>query len=1633
MYGTFHHYPDHNTHCAYNTHFGSFYLADPAISVSVNNLYDLNSFDENYDTNVNSGVSISQVRMNFNGYNGEKVKNKEKAKSVVSSIMGIAQTTSSVLSKADTFVEGALGDGILITLLNLFDNKFGEQVKIFSKLSGVVSELNPFIASVKAVYDLVEMLYEYVEDNTKVFKEVSANNEANIMTFPAPSQQLTTSAFASFGLNGDAEALNQQYKDIEYNSAVKEMFDQLDEHFYCKSKDPVTPKFVMGESDHYVQAIFMLSEINKPTALTSYFNPAYAIEPSHNSDALKFPIPERFNYSEKTSRLFDDVNGQNICEDVEEEVHFFGSNSRKIQLNVANDGEYDLYLNNFTALCKLKNQAVCSYANAFDNMCIPLKTDGIGGEGFVKLLQNGHEVGKPIFDADGKTIIGIRLNLSKDKSNIFELQIGEKCSNGDLTADFFGASFTANLRKHFEGLTPDSQEEIKCKLDNSGQAYYALCPQGTGLYTISVEDAIFDLYDTEYRLLNSNQKSNDILMLNYETYYVVVKGKAESPTLKFSPVTDKTVFNTSNNTVIEFALSEDINTKCYALNLGRTGIYTFEKLSEKYDTKLDYLIQLKQEGSFREMLFEAKKAYLQAGIYYLLLKGDETSILDTINISFTPREISLEQVITVMDDTYFTFVPIKDGYYTFNLNNKAFNVELDGETGNVANCYDLTAGQKYIVLIKKNMTEEANADLIVSFTPATTATYHKTIHDTVVEFVTDITGYYSFKGEGIALYNKYLTLLNDGSGQNFTSALNASEKYFIINTSGKDYIVNLEGEKLTANFEATINSGENQYLKFIAPEDGYYKIEALYSDTSNFIVYSYDNLNNNEVDNNYEICTQNGYYLNEGCLYYIKISLATTDFVTISNGNITTLSEIPEGILAEVDLDSGSSYAKSYKFIPTDSGNYTFIFNRNLKKDYSIYIDGEEYEFATGANVLKITKDLKGSTNYEIKFNLKSEGNASLIFGVYRQIEDFAVYVSDRLQDNSGLVNKIAIGGDIDGFVDEQIVIGNILGRAFYSKVNYTILNTPYIDGAEGVTIDANGLLTVRNKLPQWTAFAVEVNVGRVKYGDVILDNGVSQIINFLIYVDVQDIKIFDENDNVVYNIDIAPKQTMNLTAVVFPNHAAKADEIQYTMSAEDRKYVSLESNGYIATISGLYTTPNKTYVKIYANCSDEFTVVIMVRVYAEIITATNSSDISKIDGKSAYEIILNRNLSANIDVSANVKYLKISKGIANRLTNTSIQVHSNDLTLVFESIEITGTKDGLIFASGYNLDVHFVGEVKLFGKSGSNTDADKDGRDVICVGALSITKADDHLVQIIGGNGYSFTENNDGGNGGIAIKATSKVEIFGANNLQITGGDGGNGAKGADGAIVSVQCQPNADHNKNGKDGENGNSGTAGTNGGNGGIAIICSSLTITNCVDLVINGGNGGNGGDGGNGSAGGKGGQGGPTNGWVMDDAGNGGNGGQGGNGGNGGNGGCGATPISSDGNTAIKESRITLNNSLLKIIAGSGGNAGYGGNGGNGGDGGDGGNDRSPVGHEGYGGNGGNGGDAGIGGLGGTKGESVFISNQINVCLSGTTKEDGLIGIKGYGGNGGHRGNEGAYDAGIQEVAKDGADGKGRENP
>lgn len=1598
-YGRIERFPDEQENEVYITRSSNkkWFLADPSITVSVENKYG-NFSSRQY------GIGISQARNNFLGYKGIKTNKYQIASDIETSIISLSDLPSYVSDGGKPLIEYDKTSKIIDTVTGC-----GKIIKkgydLYKAVASTVAMTNPYTAAAMLVVEGVKQIGAIINNKTVQFERAYANNENNILTFPPPSKGLTRNVITSFGINTELTQ-NDQNKDehiVNYNNLFN-------------FKDGIArPNIILGEREHYSESIFQLTDTNIPTVLTSGFTASFALDKSYDdtSDIKKFNIPQRFNYSYKSVNLFDTIANERITEGSVDNIAYFNEGERKISLNVSQSGWYDLSLADVTPIAKLKINRTAKNIekankyglNNFDSvfnsgMYLPLELGGNeSGQKINLCIEDGSGNGNKTQNVD---VSGgnakVKLYLYANKENSFNFSLSDNLTYS-YDMSFVGASFSANLHRHYEEIPCDGQAQ-SLKFNEEDWGYYSVTSGETGIYRISVKNAEFSLYDPMFYKLNDKQQSAEIIMSANQTYYICAK-RIDSGRLafaKFEKISEKTEFNNGNEKKFEFDLSENKNSQIYAARIGRTGIYTFN-----YDTGKDaaYSLQVK-DGSLREYLFGVKKVYLTAGDYYFVFRNNGTGKTNgEVTVEFTPKQITTEKVTTVESDTYFSFIPPLSGYYTLNLSNGNFAAEAEGFAANGENRYYFNAGQRYIIKIAKNVAGSANANFSVSFTPSAKVTYHQNFNDKAAEFTTDITGYYSFNGENIALYDNKLVLICDGK-EGFGCKLTAGEKYFIINSGNKDCIVNLEGEKITANFEANISEGE-KYLKFIAPEDGYYKIKAQYGTT--FEVYAYNNLSSHTA----EPSTADGYYLSKGCTYYLKAYLSKPDFITVYNGKITALPEIPEGTFAEVDLNGEVNYAASYKFVPDATGDYTFIFSRNLKKNFKIFIDGSEFTFENGSNVLKITKSLNAGKTYEITFNLTEGAEGTLIFGVCRSTFDFSVSV-DNVKQFDGAVNKIAVGGDKSEKVSAQI---SVSGAS--SHVNYNLLNPVKLaNGEEGITVGGDGKVTVSNSLPQWTAFAVEVNVGRLQYGDIVLDGGVSKVINFLIYVDVEDIKILGENNEETYNIDIAHKQTINLTAAVFPSHAFKAESLTYDYADEDgSKYVELIRNGYKAEVTAKPTAPNDTYVKIYVHCGDEFGVIIVVRVHTDVIYAANYEDIniSTDSTKTAYEIVLNGDIVDKIiTVPSNINYLKIRRGGSNKLTKVAIKVNSDNLFLILDSIELRG----VINAYLRNLELHFIGGVLLYGADSPYRSYTK-GEDVIIARDLKITKADNYPVEIKAGNGFIYSDE-DGieysGDGGVALNCSGAVELIGVSNLAIYGGRGADGEDGRSASAVRQTPPATADERQDGVKGIDALPGEPGMHGGHGGAAIECGSLKISKVNGVHIYGGDGGHGGAGGNGADGGPGGKGGIA---KKGDAGQGGRGGHGSDGGAGGNGGNGSVAVKVSDTGKLEIQYYTS----FTVKAGDAGNGGHGG---------DGGDDKALFnGDEGPGGVGGNGGNGGLPGTPGAKGSSID-GQPYNA-----TGNDGLYaeeGYRGLGGTGGCRGDKGITDNDVEDVAASGSNGSGR---
>lgn len=276
------------------------------------------------------------------------------------------------------------------------------------------------------------------------------------------------------------------------------------------------------------------------------------------------------------------------------------------------------------------------------------------------------------------------------------------------------------------------------------------------------------------------------------------------------------------------------------------------------------------------------------------------------------------------------------------------------------------------------------------------------------------------------------------------------------------------------------------------------------------------------------------------------------------------------------------------------------------------------------------------------------------------------------------------------------------------------------------------------------------------------------------------------------------------------------------------------------------------------------------------------------------------------IRIPDNINKLIIKSSESLTIPNFSLILSPNlkEFTLELYDFNATGTDSSpLISFTGRNsYSLHSVGAVSLV--AGQNQTAIYSDSTLTIIdetGTLSIEGGDgtysstytdlDPLYTInsesdliLGGNGQIVIHAGDGfngtvshkngGNGGIAIKATT-LTINSTNRITIYGGNGGTGHMGDTGEKGE---NGNGQHISEAS-GKDGSPGGRGGDGGNGGAIWEVDSFTIQSGKIIAYigaggNGGDGGRGGDGGNGDAG-------------IIWHGTGGNGGKGGTGGNGGN--------------------------------------------------------------------------------------------------------------------------------------------------
>ncbi|MBD5131120.1 MAG: hypothetical protein HDT28_00775 [Clostridiales bacterium] len=1481
------------------------FIADPAFSSRINNLYDINAFNEDYDLYKDTDTSLSQVRMNYNGYAGKKVRKKNVSMESISSM--ILTIASSAASTAMKFI--------------------------------TKGKCNPFIALIGTGITTISEICKFANEE-KVFNGIYYNNEKNIFTFDAPSQKPNKSVIACIGV--DTQSDNIDYKPGSKASAI------------------------FGKNGHYAQSIFVLNEVNKPTAFTSYVNFALGFQSANKDDSqtYRYPVPDRFNYSGLTVKLWDNGNTEKVTVNNDTEIYAYANNRISLNCAVEEDGYYNLKLKNFERII-----------SSYDEKKLPIEK----AQTLNDITEDRNSIFNGMVSDISGDVISIRLYLNKG-SNKVSLELADVKNIPCL-----GASFVASIEKCINEISVGSTKVVKLKPNESG--IYKFDAPKTGIYRIDNTTATIDVLNENNIVVIANRKDGEVLLTEGKSCFIKVKN-----TSSVALTTELCATFKPETTELNYSGTLDAHKSIwYPIRINNSGTYVF-------DADGDIRIAFK-DSKPRDVFCGSNKVVFPSGTYFLYVENlNDTKTDYSVSISFEPGIMKANHPHNVYLDTSYKFIPPITGKYRLTVDNEDYILTIDGKpyTGE-----DLTKGKQYIITAKIKRNIDIGAKIQIDFVPKQEGVFH--FNDKVnlisssAAFSTEIDGEFQIDSNYVTVYSQDLTVI---SKVNNTYLLSANEIYYIVNEGQTGCEVVFYAKQIPVNTQFNVLPNSTLYYRICPDVDGLYSVEA--SGQSTVAVFEYGNLSKEE-----SLTKESGSYrLSKGSIYYVVVKTnANPDVITIHNNEWDGLFEITEGLMFENVL-SANNYFTTNTFIPEFSGLYKFVFYRDRNVDFKISLESngqavKEAEFVPMNFVLIFECELRANTKYNLNYELQSNipGNTYLAFGIFKTISpsNFVVYADGKLQDNSGDANIVALGKTGEGFTTKQIAVSKQFG-----DVTYKVLNAPIIDNSPAVTISGNGLLRINNKLPQWTSFAVEINVGKCEYGDIVLDEGISKIINFVIYNKVENIEIIDEDNAFVTIVDVAPNSSINLYAKIYPLFAAQADTLSFSVKEDDKKYISLNSSGNKATIFGVVTTPNNTYARVYAFCGNEFTVVVMVRVHAEEITATSALDTSQFNGSTAYEIIVETGNIGTLNLSnkTNINYLKIRGGSVKEINDFNLQIGSRSFVLVLEDIIIHGTNDSVIYSTSSDLSVYFSDNVELYGKDG---DLDiQNGAPAIKVKCMTVYQIGTQEIVIQGGNGYSYktSQNNVGGDGGIAILSDTlggKVELKSIHDFVIKGGNGGNGAKGIDGSHAT-------ENGKKGSDGGNG------SRGGNGGIAIFCVGTLKISGNKINILGGNGGNGGNGGTGGNGGNGAKG------DSVDASPGQRGGDGGNGGDGALGGEGAVAIYNDTNISWQTN--------WSHVDGEDGVYGNGGNGGNGGRGGDGADDDSTDNDSSPGGDGGNGGNGGEGNKNGRMGNGGDGGNGGNPGANGDGEHGGN---GGYGYNGGNGGNGGSTEMWLQSGGNGGNGG------
>ncbi len=1521
--------------CLYGIYEGheSVFIADPSFSASISNLYDINPVNDYYDLNFDNGMSISQTRLNYCAYSGTFDKKKYQSADDVTAFA--LSTSSDILSIGDT----VLG--------------FAEPIMSVYAL----------ISIIHSGYNLISNIVGFVKDSELVQKQIHTNNEKNILTFNAPSQ------------NPNKYAVTSLSKEMKIGNGK------------------TTAIIGLGNNNHYAQSIFVLNDVIKPIALSTNVNVFLGLGSPRDSDGInKFDIPEKYNYSGVTVKLFDEQYAGTVNEHKKAEIYTFADSVVNLNCYADNTGEYELILRNF-------------------NRVIPYVKDdellldgGLVEQKFVDIDLSKERIFKNREYTVAGDAIKIRLSLKKG-DNAVALALAD-C--GGMPC--FGAAFTAELRAR--------ENELECGMPyeygmRKGEVkYFKFTAERDGVYTFSSASATmrFDILNSNRRVIAANVDCGDAFIVAGQSSYVRMQ-YAGSSNVRFGTLTVAQKDTVSGG--FDGVIPDGNVGAWYPVAVAKSG---------RYDFKADGGVVLRlKDGGGREFMSGGQSAILDAGEYYMFAsrRGDESAgaVGFTVAVEFKPTPMTANRVYTAYRDASFVFVAPVSGDYVLSGYSADYSVTVnDAPYG--GGKLRMTGGEPYEITLRSN--GEIGTSVQIDFAPTVEQPvgFNTEFNAESVAFETTVSGEYVIAADGVGVYAEDMTAVNAVDG---TYLLDANARYYIVNPERAVVEVVFYAKQIPVNTKFDAQADSVLYYRICPDTDGVYVIEAEGGAVVGVLDYGFAAAPQKD----------GGYALRGGAVYYVRVVTGgSPDIITVHEDKWDGALSVTDGLMFESVFSDANDRAQ-FTFTPDRDGLYKLVFYRDRRVDFDIALEGdgqpaEIRRFGALNFVLTFTAELDAGVRYSLNAAVRGEvaGSTVLAFGAYKAIDarDFIVYACGKPQNGGGGPNVIELTGD-GGYTYSQVAVAKQFGA-----VNFSVSSAPVIDGAPAVTVNGSGRLAIDNRLAQLSAFSVEVNVGRCVYGDLTLDAGMTRTVSFVVYNKVVNIDIFDDSDACVTVVDVAPNSSVNLHAKVYPLFAAQASALDFYVADGDKQFIELTKNGGEARVFGKVTTPNNTYAKVYAACGNEFTVVVMVRVHAEEIYAYSASDLGAIDGGStAYEIIVENESVGRLDLSGltDVNYLKIRGGNVKTLDGFGVKTGGGAFVLVFEDIAVSGGSVGLgvadsygvVISSGDRLAIYFSGNVALRGANGSLFK--RDGCVALDVKAADLYQIGTGAVEICGGDGYGFSGGGsgiEGGNGGRGISSSGgTVRLVNVYDFTVRGGNGGSGSGGKGGTNATG-------------DGANGGNGSDGGAGGRGGIAVACAGEFAISGEKIVVVGGRGGKGGVGGNGGNGGDGSKG-------ETDGTDGGKGGDGGAGGNGGRGGKGGAAL--DINSQIYWQANWSHADGSDGIRGNGGNGGHGGRGGDGaddnsmsasashgGDGGNGGNggDGYRNGRMGDGGDGGNGGDPGANGGGKWGGNGGYGYNGGN---GGNGASTGWVGQKG--GEGGNGGN--AYGGEVGRGGKGGTGGLG----